>query len=340
MESLGKPESSADRSKYLQVMAAGAAYPKKRMTNDDWAARVDTSDEWIRTRTGIVSRQVAEKGETTSSLAIRAARQAMARSGVASDQVGCCICASMTADSQVPNMACLVQRELGLPVGIPSLDLNAACSGFVYALAVAQGLLILTGAEYGLVIGAEVMTSTLDFDDRNTAILFGDGAGAVVVRRGCNDSSGFDVRKGFLRYPGLVLGSSGDTAITKKNRPGDYLQMDGHAVYRFAVETLPHCIREVLLQTGDRLENVEHIVCHQANARILSACVRRLGAEPAQFFQNLDHTGNTCAASIPLAICEMEEAGLLHPGEKILAVGFGGGLTWGGMMLTYEGHGR
>ena len=319
---------------YLQIVSTGACYPKKVMTNDDWAETLDTSDEWIRTRTGIVSRRIAGDGERTTDMAIEAGRLALERSHISPEKIGCCLVATMTADSQVPNTACLVQAALHLQEGIPAMDINAACSGFVYALAVAQGLMTITDTEYALVIGSEEMTSTLDMTDRNTCILFGDGAGAVVVRR-----TGYAIAQLPGAYPGLVLGSRGDEAITKNNRPMDVLHMDGHAVYRFAVETLPRCIREVLEQTDLTLETVDHVVCHQANSRIIATCVRRLGADEGKFYQNLDHFGNTCAASIPLALNEMEEQSRLKRGEKLILVGFGGGLTWGGILVEYAGTG-
>ncbi len=310
--------------KGLQLIALGGALPARPTTNAELSRTVDTSDEWISTRTGIRQRYFCGEGESAVTLAIAAARQALERSGLQPAEIGCCICATLSADYATPSLACLVQAALGLPENIPVLDVNAACSGFLYGISVARGLLEGCGGRYALVIGCEQLSRLMDMTDRTTCVLFGDGAGAAVLEAA-------DVPFA------ACLGARGDKAILAGGAgpQPSYIQMDGRAVFRFAVDAIPRCIDDILTKTALTLDDVDWVVCHQANERIIDHCIKKLGS-PEKFFKNLDHTGNTSAASIPLALNEMYEKGLLTAGQKLLCVGFGGGLTWAGTLLEWN----
>ncbi|MGN0661605.1 MAG: beta-ketoacyl-ACP synthase 3 [Faecalibacterium sp.] len=312
----------------LQLIATGGALPGRTVTNEELSRMVDTSDEWITTRTGIRARHWCTEQETAATLAIAAARQALERSGLSPAEIGCCVCATLSAPDATPSVACQVQRALGLPEDRPALDVNAACSGFIYGAAVARGLLATLGGRYALVIGCEALSRLMDPADRSTCVLFGDGAGAAVFERTAEPPFA------------VTLGARGDDAIHAggPSRSGSApISMDGRAVFRFAVDALPRCLNAVLDESGLTLDALDWVVCHQANSRIIDHCVRHLGAEPEKFYKNMDRHGNTSAASIPTALNEMAETGLLLPGQTIACVGFGGGLTWGGMLLRYRG---
>lgn len=308
----------------LKLLATGRCLPAAAVTNEDMRRYVDTSDEWITTRTGIRQRYFCAEGENALTLACGAARQALADSGIPKEELGCVVCATVSADYATPSLSCLVQAELGLPEEIPVLDLNAACSGFLYAVAVARGLLAQNGKKYALIIGCEVLSRLMNMSDRSTCVLFGDGAGAAVFEAGAD-------------FPFYALqGARGDKAILA-NGPGPLapeLSMDGRAVFRFAVEALPHCIQGIQDQSGLSLAEIDWVVCHQANERIIDHCVKKLKAPAEKFYKNMARYGNTSAASIPIALDEMNRDGKLKPGQKILCVGFGGGLTWAAALFT------
>ena len=308
----------------LKLLATGRCLPAAAVTNEDMRRYVDTSDEWITTRTGIRQRYFCAEGENALTLASGAARQALSDSGIPKEELGCVVCATVSADYATPSLSCLVQAELGLPEEIPVLDLNAACSGFLYAVAVARGLLAQNGKKYALIIGCEVLSRLMNMSDRSTCVLFGDGAGAAVFEAGPD-------------FPFYALqGARGDKAILA-NGPGPLapdLSMDGRAVFRFAVEALPHCIQGIQDQSGLSLEEIDWVVCHQANERIIDHCVKKLKAPAEKFYKNMARYGNTSAASIPIALDEMNRDGKLKPGQKILCVGFGGGLTWAAALFT------
>ena len=307
----------------LQIIATGAAHPQRSVSNEDLSKIVETDDEWVYSRTGIHSRFFCEGEESCVSLAINAARLALERSGLSADSIGCCICATMSGDFATPSVACLVQQALELREDIPVMDLNAACSGFIYALETARGLLADTGS-YALIIGVEQLSRLLDMTDRSTCVLFGDGGGAVIVKK----ISGLP--------HAAILGAKGGMDISCRGAGYDrnYIRMDGTAVFRFAVQAIPKCIDYLLTHANLTLDDIDHVICHQANARIIDHCVRKLKADPAKFYQNMDHYGNTSAASIPLALNELYENGLLLSGQKLLLVGFGSGLTWGGILIS------
>ena len=308
----------------LKLLATGRCLPKTAVSNEEMSRWVDTSDEWIASRTGIRQRYFCGEGETALTLAAGAARQALERSGIDPADLGCVLCATVSPDYATPSLACLVQAELGLPEDIPVLDVNAACSGFLYAVAAARGFLAQSGRPYALVIGCEVLSRLMDMTDRSTCVLFGDGSGAAV----------------FEAVPDALFaslqGARGGRAILA-NGPGPLapgLTMDGRAVFRFAVEAIPRCIDGILAQTHLTLNDIDWVVCHQANERILDHCIKKLHAPAEKFYKNMARYGNTSAASIPIALDEMNGQGLLKPGQKLLCVGFGGGLTWAAALFT------
>lgn len=309
----------------LKLLSTGSALPSQVVTNDDLARVVDTSHEWIASRTGICARRRCAPGESHTGLCLAAARQALERAGVGPEEVGVCLVATLTADQLSPAVACTLQRELGMGEDTVCFDLNAACSGFIYALHTAQCLLAAAPRKIGLILGAEVLSRVLDYTDRGTCILFGDGAGAAVV----------EWREG---YPSLhaVLGCRGSQAI---HIPGvaagapSYVHMEGQAVFRFAVETVPACITQVLDAAKLTVDDVDRFVFHQANQRIIDMAVRRLKLSPEKCTGNIASTGNTSAASVPILLDELVRSGGLRPGQRALCVGFGAGLTWGGALL-------
>ena len=279
--------------KGLQLLATGGALPNRVVTNEDLRRQVDTSDEWITTRTGICQRYYCTENEDAATLAITAARQALTHSG------------------------------------LPAFDVNAACSGFIYAAAAAHGLLNTLGGRYALVIGCEALSRMVDPTDRTTCVLFGDGAGAAIFELAENVPFA------------VTLGARGSEAIRAGGpaaRDTAPITMDGKAVFRFAVEAMPRCLQAVLDRSQKTLSDLDWVVCHQANSRIIDHCVKSLHAEPSKFYKNISRHGNTSAASIPIALHEMAESDLLRPGQTLTCIGFGGGLTWGGMLLTYEGR--
>ena len=310
----------------LQLIATGGALPGRTVTNEELSRTVDTSDEWITTRTGIRARHWCTEEESAATLAIAAAKQALERSGLSPQDIACCVCATLSAPDATPSVACQVQRALSLPENRPALDVNAACSGFIYGTAVARGLMATLGGRYALVVGCEALSRLMDQTDRSTCVLFGDGAGAALVEWGAN-------------YPSLhaVLGCRGNSEVLYV--PGvntaapPHVHMDGQSVFRFAVEAVPRCAREVLDRAGLTPEDIDLFVFHQANQRIIDFAVKKLGIDPARCPGNIERTGNTSAASVPLLLDELVGGGAITSGQKALCVGFGGGLTWAGALL-------
>ena len=310
--------------KGLKIVATGRALPAKVVTNDDMSKLVETSDEWITTRTGIRTRHFCA-GETQADLAEQAARRALERGKVDVGDLCACIVATVTPDCSAPTSACLLQQRLDLPEDIPCFDMNVGCTGFIYALQVARGFLLQSGRPYALVIGAEALSHITDFTDRGTCVLFGDGAGAAVVTLADSPYA-------------CTLGARGDAEAIFIEGPGPerpYIHMDGQKVFRFAVEAVPHCIRVLLEETGLTLADIDWFVPHQANKRIIDHVAKKLKVPNEKFYQNMMRYGNTSAASIPIALDEMAEQGLLKRGQKVLCVGFGAGLTWGGALLEW-----
>ena len=306
----------------LRLIGAGKALPSRVLDNEAMTQYVETSDEWITTRTGIRQRYFCGEGENTTTLAIEAAKNALADSGVDKSEIGCLLVATSSGEYAMPSTACLVHKALELPENIPVMDIGAACAGFLYAVDTARALLLAHGGKYAIVVGAEQMSHVLDMTDRNTCVLFGDGAGAAVLA----------LEEDAEYYS--VVGSRGDLAIQVggplRSIP---MTMDGQNVFRFAVSTLPMCVDKLLEKSCLTLEDVDWVVCHQANQRIIDASIRRLGVPAEKFYKNLDRFANTSAASVPLAIAEMKESGKLVSGQRVIMVGFGGGLTWAGVMM-------
>ncbi|MDO5379119.1 MAG: beta-ketoacyl-ACP synthase III [Clostridia bacterium] len=305
----------------MKLLATGRALPRTALSNDDMRRYVETSDEWITTRTGIRQRYFCAEDETAATLAIEASRLALERSALAPEDIGCVVVATSSGDYAMPSVASMVHAALGLPRHIPALDVGAACAGFLYAMETARGLLLCAQKRYALVVGSEKMSALMDMSDRATCVLFGDGAGAAVF-----------ALEAAAEYVS-VHGTRGDMAIRAGGIGHLPMQMDGQAVFRFAVSTISSCVQELVRAGGVTLEDVDWFVCHQANERILDASVRRLGVPAEKFYKNLDHYANTGAASIPIALDEMREKGLLTAGQRAIWVGFGGGLTWAGVML-------
>jgi len=315
---------------YSRIVGTGSYLPERIVTNDELAARMDTSDAWIRSRTGIRQRHVAEATQACSDLALPAARAALAAAGVQASEVDLMIVATSTPDFVFPSTACLLQAKLGIK-GCPAFDLQAVCSGFVYALAVADKFIRSGQPRCALVIGSEVFSRILDWNDRGTAVLFGDGAGAVVLRA--------DTRPGVL---GSVLHADGayaDLLSVPGNVCGGkvsgspFLQMDGQAVFKFAVKVLDEVARETLAQCGLQVQDIDWLIPHQANVRILDATVRKLGIDPAKVIVTVDLHGNTSAASIPLALDVAVRDGRIKPGQRVMLEGVGGGFTWGAALV-------
>ncbi len=309
----------------LQIVGLGHYTPKHVVTNDDLAKLVDTNDEWITTRTGIKRRHFMEEGETNRSLAKRAAEMAIADAGISVDEIGCLILATVHPDTMTPSVACMLQKELGIPEYTPCFDINAACSGFMYGVSIARGMLLQSDKPYALVIGSETLSKVMDMTDRSTCILFGDGAGAAIVK--LSDDHAY--------YK--VLGSRGNDQCLTIPNSGDkrYVSMNGGDVFKFAVSTVPRTVEELIEMSGHAAEEIDWYVCHQANKRIIENVAKRIGVSLDRFYMNLEEYGNTSSASIPIALSEMNQKGLLKEGMKIIAVGFGGGLTWGGAYLEF-----
>ncbi len=349
--------------KGLKIIGTGAALPRQRVHNDDLSKLTDTSDSWIYPRTGIHERRFCGKDESALTLAVQAGQQALQRAGLQPSDIDAVVVASMSPDFATPAMACLTAAALGLRSGIPALDINAACSGFVYGLEVVRGLLDCAGGRHALLIGTEQLSRLLDLQDRTTAVLFGDGAGAVVLSASDTEDNAFGPEvpeyltllgsrgDASILAPGVYTGAFdgfyadgtedpeklGSGATRDRHQKVDHFLMDGKDVFLFAIDIIPKCIGEILEKTGLRLSDIDHVVCHQANSRIIRNVVRHLKAAPGQFFENMETLGNTSGASIPLALAEMAEKGLLRKGERLLLVGFGGGLTWGASLIRYDG---
>jgi 3-oxoacyl-[acyl-carrier-protein] synthase-3 len=323
------------------AVVAGVAghVPEQALTNDDLAGRFDTSDEWIRGRTGIRRRHIAKPGEATSDLAVAAGAAALRASG-AWDPVDLVVLATSTPDHPCPATAPAVAARLGLG-GVAAFDVGAVCSGFVYGIAVANGMIAGGVASTALVIGADVFSTILNPHDRSTNAVFGDGAGAMVLR------AGDPAEPGAINT--IDLGSDGDLTDlitvraggsrhpdrTAADQPDRWFAMRGQAVYRHAVRRMTESSRKALAGSGWRPDQVDRFVAHQANARILATVGAELGIAPQRVHSNVERVGNTVAASIPLALADANTAGALAAGDRVLLTAFGGGATWGSVTLTW-----
>lgn len=308
-----------------EILATGRCTPARVVTNEELSRTVDTNDQWVYSRTGIHSRHFCA-GETGLDLARGAALQALERAGISPREVGVCLVATFTPDYASPSMACMLQKQLGMDEDTICFDLNAACAGFLYGLKTAHALLADSPRPYALLVGVEVISRVLDMTDRNTCVLFGDGAGAAVLRR--NEGAAWHT----------VFGSRGDSESIWVQGPGPdraAVHMEGKGVFRFAVEVVEQSIRQLLEAEGCGINDIDLVVCHQANARIIDHVAKKLKARDGLFYKNMDRYGNTSAASIPIALDELSQAGVLKKGMRVLTVGFGGGLTWAGALLRW-----
>ena len=318
-----------------KIIGTGSAVPSEKITNDDLARFVDTSDEWISSRTGIKERRLA-KEETTTSLAVSAAGRALEDAGIKPEEIELIVVATCSPDSFFPSTACQVQAQIGA-VNAVAFDLSAACSGFLFALNTAQAYISGGIYEKALVIGAETLSKMLDWKDRSTCVLFGDGAGAAVLRA---DEKGL---LGMVQYSdgtkGKVLTCHARRTrniIAEGTQETDYLKMEGQEVFRFAVKKVPECIEKLLEKTETAKEEIKYYVLHQANKRIIDSAAKRLKESEEKFPLNMNLYGNTSAASIPILLDEINRKGLLKKGDKIVLSGFGAGLTWGAALIEWQ----
>jgi len=321
---------TAVRERRAGILAVGAHLPEGILTNDELESMVETSDTWIMERTGIRVRHRAGAGETSSEMGAKAARKALARWG--GGRVDALVVSTVSPDTLFPSTACLIQRRLGLE-GIPAFDLNAACSGFIYGLTISEGLIRSGVADRILLVATESMTSLVDFGDRTTCVLFGDGAGAAVV--GAVSGGGIAARRwgadggqGHLIYYG-----------PKPDEPQspDRIRMSGKGTFRMAVEHFCEVTDQVCADAGWDPAEIDHFVPHQANQRIIEAAAKRLGLPMERVVLNVERTGNTSAASIPLALADADAKGRFHPGDRVVAAAFGAGATWGAIAWEWGG---
>jgi 3-oxoacyl-[acyl-carrier-protein] synthase-3 len=317
------------------ILGTGSALPRRRMTNAELATKVDTSDEWIVARTGIRERYIAGEGETTSSLATDAARRALEMAGVAATEIDLIILATATPDQTFPASATIVQTALGINDCI-AFDVAAVCSGFLYGITVADNMLRGGAAKTALVIGAETMSRILDWEDRATCVLFGDGAGAIVLRaQESDEATGPGILANRLhadgRYNSLLNVDGGPSTTGTVGK----LRMKGQDVFRHAVVNLAAVMGEVLEASGIASDDVDWVVPHQANARILDATARKLGLAPERIVVTVDRHANTSAASVPLALDTAVRDGRIQPGHIVILEAMGGGFTWGASILRY-----
>ena len=322
---------------YAAITAVASWLPERRLTNADLERMVDTNDEWIRTRTGISERRIADEGDATSDLAARAGALAIQRAGIEPGDVDMLIVATSSPDMSFPSTACLAQAKMGLTC--PAFDINAACTGFIYAIEMAAAMIEAGRLKTVLVVGAEVLSRLVDFTDRTTCILFGDGAGAVVIAAS--------------EEPGILsvhLGADGTGAnlltvpaggTAKRLTPEllaageQYIHMNGNEVYKFAIRAIPRVTRQALAESGLELKDVDWLVPHQANQRITDTVGESLGIPHENVVSAIANTGNTSTASIPLALDALYQSGELHRGDVLAFVGFGAGLTYGAAIVRW-----
>ena len=321
------------------ILGTGHSYPEGILTNADLATMVETSDEWITTRTGIKQRRKAAPDEFTSLFAVRAARQAIEKAKIEPTDIDLLLCATVTPDQILPSTGCIIQAELSA-TNAAAMDVVAACSGFLYGLSLANSMILTGQSRYALVIGAEILTQYVDYSDRQTCVLFGDGAGAAVLGR-------VDGNRGILgakiksdgRYEEQLFSPGGGT----RRRPsaetlaaGDhFFKMRGNELFKVAVRSMAEISREVLEGAGHRAADIDLFIPHQANQRITEAVADRLNVDSAKVYSNIAVHGNTSSASIPIALDECVESGRVKEGDLVMMTSFGGGATWGGVLMRW-----
>ena len=318
-----------------KIIGTGSAVPEQVVTNDDLSKVVETNDEWIRTRTGIRERRIATEGSGTSHMAAEAARKALENAGISAEELDIIILATSSADCCFPSGACEVQAAIGASHAA-AFDLSAACSGFVYALNTAHSFFKAGIYKTGLVIGADTLSKLIDWNDRGTCVLFGDGAGAAVVR--AEETGSFHMTMGADGTRGSALACPGRTTgnfLTEKGPELGYMTMDGQEVFKFAVKTVPESINKVLAESETDIEEIKYFILHQANYRIFESIAKRLKIPMEKLPTNLERFGNTSGATIPILLDEMNREGKLQQGDKLILAGFGAGLTWGATLLEW-----
>ncbi len=318
---------------HAHILGTGGYLPVRRVSNEDLSKIVDTSDEWITSRTGIKARHIAAQDEQTSDLAVKAAQAALADAGIDADDIDLIIVATSTPDMTFPATACIVQNKLGI-AGCPAFDVQAVCAGFMYALATANAYIKSKMATKALVIGAETFSRLLDWSDRRTCVLFGDGAGAVILSASEQEGGILHTElradgaySHILQTPGKIV--SGDI------QDSPYLHMDGQAVYKFAVKALARIAQEVMDKSGLLPTDIDWIIPHQANLRIIESTARHLNVPMDKVIVTLAEQGNTSAASIPLALDQGIKSGRIQRGQTLLLEGIGGGFAWGAVTIKY-----
>jgi 3-oxoacyl-[acyl-carrier-protein] synthase-3 len=322
----------------MKILATGKYLPKKILTNADLEKIVETSDEWITTRTGIKERRIAEGTEDSSFMGAQAARDALATSGISTDDIDLIVTATVTPPATFPSTSCYIQNLIGAPHAA-AFDIQAACSGFIYGLVVADQFIRSGASTYALVIGSERLSSIIDWKDRATSVLFGDGAGAAVLKRredGKSGLLGFDLGANGALHEILHLknpsccGVNGSGTLDRQ-----YMRMEGQDVFKQAVTEMCHSANKSLERAGLAMDDIKCVIPHQANIRIIDALGKRLKAPPEKVFVNVERYGNISAACVPVALCEAAPAYNFQPGDKILLVAFGGGLTWASAVLEW-----
>jgi len=321
------------------ILSTGHDYPKGVLTNADLEKIVDTSDEWITTRTGIKQRRKAKDDEYTSQFAVRAAKKAIEKSGIDIEDIEIIVCATTTPDQILPSTGCLIQKELGA-TNAAAMDVVAACSGFLYGVTMVESMIRTGQIKYALVIGAEVLTKYVDYTDRSTCVIFGDGAGAAVL-------GPVDEKKGVLatkiksdgRYESQLYSLGGGTKLGTSHETIDnrehYFKMKGNELFKLAVRSMSGISKEMLDQAGYSIDDVKMVIPHQANQRITDAVRSRLKISEEKVYSNIAEHGNTSAASIPIALDECLRDGKIEEGDLVLLTAFGGGATWGGTLVRF-----
>lgn len=321
----------------MNDIATGSYLPPFVLSNEDLSEFVDTSSEWITQRTGIEERRVSE-GETTAMLGAKAAQKAIQRAGISNDEIDLLILATVTPDAMAPSTASFIQGILGIKNAV-TFDLVAGCTGFVYALSVASSMLKSGIGSKALIIGAEVFSKCINYEDRGSCILFGDGAGAMVLsREQAERIKDVYLNASFDEKLTITLGGMKNAESFPPKRDAmesPLLAINGQEVYKFAVPALEDCVRTLLERNDLTGEDIAYIVPHQANQRIIASASKNLKIDPDKFFVNIQKVGNTSSASIPIALDEMNDKGLLKKGDKVILAGFGSGLTWGSILISW-----
>lgn len=319
----------------MKIIGTGSCLPERIVTNQDLAEIMDTSDEWISTRTGIRKRHIATE-ETTTSMSVVAAKRALEDAGVKPEELDLIIAATVSSDQIIPMLSAQVQAEIGADHAV-AFDINAACSGFLFDMAIADAYMKAGRSKKALLIGAETLSKLMDWNDRSSCVLFGDGAGAVVVSD--EEDCVLGMVQGAKGKDGMVLScvnrNTSNPFSGKEPAPLSYVHMEGQAVYKFAVKTVPAAINEALEQAGVAADEVSYYILHQANLRIIESVAKRLNQPMEKFPTNIQDCGNISAASVPILLDKVCKDGMIKAGDKIVLAGFGAGLTWGACVLSW-----